>query len=112
MDDYMSSFSQSSASPELVSQGVTFEESNTRCFSWMSTDNETRNMIAFVERLRKTAERFGSCYSNVGPWVDTMRHQKNMTNGNEVFFKNSWLDMIGRVVGSTFSTNKAIRDAY
>ena len=71
------------------------------------------HMIPFVERLSKCAECFVHVYSNaglpnaMGGYDET---PDDMAKGNEVFFKNGWLNMVGGCCGSTPPHIKAIRE--
>jgi 5-methyltetrahydrofolate--homocysteine methyltransferase len=71
------------------------------------------HMIPFVERLSKVAECFVHVYSNaglpnaMGGYDET---PDDMAKGNEIFFKNQWLNMVGGCCGSTPPHIKAIRE--
>jgi len=71
------------------------------------------HMTPFVERLAKCVECFVHVYSNaglpnaMGGYDET---PDDMANGNEVFFKNGWLNMVGGCCGSTPPHIKAIRE--
>merc|ERR1719162_1616683 len=70
------------------------------------------HMIPFVERLSKCAECFVHVYANaglpnaMGGYDET---PADMAAGNEVFFKNGWLNMVGGCCGSTPLHIEAIR---
>jgi len=71
------------------------------------------HMIPFVERLSKCAECFVHVYANAGlPNAMGGYDEKpaDMAAGNEVFFKNGWLNMVGGCCGSTPAHIKAIRE--
>ncbi|KAG7364831.1 methionine synthase [Nitzschia inconspicua] len=71
------------------------------------------HMIPFVERLSNVAECFVHVYSNaglpnaMGGYDET---PEDMAKGNEIFFKNGWLNMVGGCCGSTPPHIKAIRE--
>ena len=71
------------------------------------------HMVPFVERLSKAAECFVHVYSNaglpnaMGGYDET---PSDMAAGNEVFFKNGWVNMVGGCCGSTPPHIKAIRE--
>ena len=71
------------------------------------------HMIPFVERLSKCAECFVHVYSNAG-LPNAMggydESPEDMASGNEIFFKNGWLNMVGGCCGSTPPHIKAIRE--
>jgi len=71
------------------------------------------HMTPFVERLSKCAECFVHVYSNAG-LPNAMggydESPEDMAKGNEVFFKNGWLNMVGGCCGSTPPHIKAIRE--
>merc|ERR1719329_467380 len=73
-----------------------------------------QHMLPFVERLAGVAECFVHVYSNaglpnaMGGYDET---PQDMAKGNEVFFKNGWLNMVGGCCGSTPDHIKAIREA-
>ena len=70
------------------------------------------HMVPFVERLSNCAECFVHVYSNaglpnaMGGYDET---PADMAAGNEVFFKNGWLNMVGGCCGSTPLHIEAIR---
>merc|ERR1712238_294098 len=71
------------------------------------------HMIPFVERLSKCAECFVHVYANAGlPNAMGGYDEKpaDMAAGNEIFFKNGWLNMVGGCCGSTPAHIKAIRE--
>jgi len=71
------------------------------------------HMIPFVERLSKCAECFVHVYANAGlPNAMGGYDEKpaDMAAGNEVFFKNGWLNMVGGCCGSTPAHIKAIKE--
>ena len=71
------------------------------------------HMVPFVKRLSEAAECFVHVYSNaglpnaMGGYDET---PEQMADGNEVFFKNEWLNMVGGCCGSTPPHIKAIRE--
>jgi len=71
------------------------------------------HMVPFVERLSKCAECFVHVYSNAG-LPNAMggydESPEDMADGNEIFFKNGWLNMVGGCCGSTPLHIKAIRE--
>ena len=71
------------------------------------------HMVPFVERLSKVAECFVHVYSNAGLPNAMGGYDESPTDmaaGNEVFFKNGWLNMVGGCCGSTPPHIKAIRE--
>merc|ERR1711937_304596 len=71
------------------------------------------HMVPFVERLSKCAECFVHVYSNAG-LPNAMggydESPEDMADGNEIFFKNGWLNMVGGCCGSTPLHIKAIAE--
>jgi len=71
------------------------------------------HMIPFLERISNTAECFVLVYANAG-LPNAMggydESPQDMADGNEVFFKNGWLNMVGGCCGSTPEHIKAIKD--
>ena len=71
------------------------------------------HMVPFVKRLSEAAECFVHVYSNAG-LPNAMggydESPEQMADGNEVFFKNEWLNMVGGCCGSTPPHIKAIRE--
>ena len=71
------------------------------------------HMTPFVERLAKCVECFVHVYSNaglpnaMGGYDET---PEDMAKGNQVFFENGWLNMVGGCCGSTPPHIKAIRE--
>jgi len=71
------------------------------------------HMVPFVKRLSAAAECFVHVYSNaglpnaMGGYDET---PEQMADGNEVFFKEEWLNMVGGCCGSTPPHIKAIRE--
>ncbi len=71
------------------------------------------HMVPFVKRLSQVAECFVHVYSNaglpnaMGGYDET---PEQMADGNEVFFKEGWLNMVGGCCGSTPPHIKAIRE--
>ena len=71
------------------------------------------HMVPFVKRLSAVAECFVHVYSNaglpnaMGGYDET---PEQMADGNEVFFKEGWLNMVGGCCGSTPPHIKAIRE--
>ncbi|GMI02396.1 hypothetical protein TrST_g2530, partial [Triparma strigata] len=72
-----------------------------------------QQMVPFVERLAKVVECYMHVYSNaglpnaMGGYDDT---PEDMAKYNEVFFENSWLNMVGGCCGSTPPHIKALRE--
>jgi 5-methyltetrahydrofolate--homocysteine methyltransferase len=72
-----------------------------------------QHMTPFVEKLAGVVECFMHVYSNAGlPNAMGGYDEKpeDMADGNEVFFKNEWLNMVGGCCGSTPPHIKAIRE--
>jgi 5-methyltetrahydrofolate--homocysteine methyltransferase len=71
------------------------------------------HMVPFVERLAKVVECFVHVYSNAG-LPNAMggydESPSDMADGNEIFFKSGWLNMVGGCCGSTPSHIKVIRE--